>query len=127
MRKHQVLIAVLVLLAAAPVSALPRLAVGQQLMDGASLLDVNTYAVPFVMDWYGDGKKDLLVGEYLGQYPNAIGKVRLYLNTNTDDAPLFNGWATSRPGCRPPTYRSPARTTVEAGAATVPHIREARI
>ena len=101
MRKQQLLVAVLVLLAAAPVSALPRLGMGQRLMDGASFLDVNTYAVPFVMDWYGDGKKDLLVGEYLGQYPNAIGKVRLYLNTNTDDAPLFNGWGYIQAGLPP--------------------------
>jgi hypothetical protein len=114
MRKHQWLVAALVLLAAAPVSALPRLATGQRLMDGASYLDVNLYAVPFVMDYYGDGKKDLLVGEFLGTagYPpnNAWGKVRLYLNTNTDEAPLFNGWSYVQAGLPPADIQVTGKT-----------------
>lgn len=37
------------------------------------------------MDWNGDGRKDLLTGEY-------NGTVRIYLNTNTDEDPVFNGY-----------------------------------
>lgn len=37
------------------------------------------------MDWNNDGKKDLLTGGY-------DGKLRIYLNTNTDADPKFNGY-----------------------------------
>lgn len=37
------------------------------------------------MDWNGDGKKDLLTGEY-------NGNIRIYLNTNTDADPVFSGY-----------------------------------
>ena len=39
--------------------------------------------VPSAVDWNGDGKKDLLVGQYKD------GKIRLYLNQGTDNAPVF--------------------------------------
>jgi hypothetical protein len=39
--------------------------------------------VPLAVDWNGDGKKDLLVGQYMD------GKIRLYLNQGTDNAPVF--------------------------------------
>lgn len=44
---------------------------------------------PFVCDYDGDGRRDLLVGE--GNY----GYVYFYRNTNTDAAPIFTGRATS--------------------------------
>ena len=37
------------------------------------------------MDWNNDGKKDLLTGEY-------DGSIRIYLNTNTDADPVFDGF-----------------------------------
>lgn len=37
------------------------------------------------MDWNNDGKKDLIVGE-------RNGTIRIYLNTNTDENPLFSGY-----------------------------------
>jgi hypothetical protein len=40
-------------------------------------------ASPFVVDWNGDGKQDLLLGQYDG------GKVRFYENIGEDSAPLF--------------------------------------
>jgi hypothetical protein len=97
-------------LAAAPAASLPRLAAGQRLKDGPADLDVNLYAVPFVMDWHADGKKDLLVGEYLGANPNATGKVRLYLNTNTDEAPLFSGWSYVQYGLPPADIQVTGKT-----------------
>ena len=42
-------------------------------------------AFPRVVQWDGDGKKDLLIGL-------SDGTVRLYLNTGTDAAPAFSGW-----------------------------------
>jgi hypothetical protein len=40
-------------------------------------------ASPFVVDWNGDGKQDLLLGQYDG------GKVRFYANIGEDSAPVF--------------------------------------
>jgi len=41
------------------------------------------HLVPWVADWNGDGRKDLLVGQFVG------GKIALYLNEGTDAAPRF--------------------------------------
>lgn len=41
------------------------------------------HAAPCVVDWDGDGVKDLLVGQYTG------GMIRLYLNSGTNSSPLF--------------------------------------
>ncbi len=40
-------------------------------------------ASPFVVDWNGDGKQDLLLGQFDG------GKVRFYENVGTNFAPVF--------------------------------------
>ena len=40
-------------------------------------------ASPFVVDWDGDGKQDLLLGQYSG------GKVRFYRNVGTHFDPVF--------------------------------------
>jgi len=41
------------------------------------------HLVPWVADWNGNGKKDLLVGQFVG------GRIALYLNEGTDAAPKF--------------------------------------
>ncbi|NOQ86906.1 MAG: hypothetical protein GQ554_08515 [Deltaproteobacteria bacterium] len=43
-------------------------------------LDVESFAAPFVTDWNGDGKKDLLVGD-------GEGYVHLYLNVSKNSEP----------------------------------------
>ena len=40
-------------------------------------------ASPYVIDWDGDGKQDLLLGQY------SQGKVRFYVNIGTNFAPEF--------------------------------------
>jgi len=42
------------------------------------------HAMPFVVDWNKDGKKDLLVGQFGG------GKCRVYLNVGADATPRFD-------------------------------------
>lgn len=46
----------------------------------------QSYAAPTLVDYNGDGLLDLLVGESAG----GVGKVRLYLNVGTEQAPEFN-------------------------------------
>jgi len=51
-------------------------------------------SVPEVSDWNGDGRKDLLVGQFdtdTYEHENDIdeGRVRLYLNSGTDSEPVF--------------------------------------
>jgi hypothetical protein len=42
------------------------------------------HLVPTVVDWNGDGKKDLIVGQFGG------GSIGLYLNKGTDAAPVLD-------------------------------------
>ena len=44
-------------------------------------------ASPFLVDWNGDGKQDLLLGQYM------YGKVRFYENIGGDTAPEFGDFA----------------------------------
>jgi hypothetical protein len=73
------MIALLLALAAAQDFARPvRLEAGGKAID----TDIG-HAAPYVYDWDGDGKRDLLVGQFGG------GKLRIHLNTGTNDAPVF--------------------------------------
>ena len=60
--------------------------------DGASDLRAPYWSVPFVYDWNGDGKKDLLVGHnYHDQNRVNYGYVSFYKNIGSDAMPVFNG------------------------------------
>jgi hypothetical protein len=64
-----------------------RLAAPVLLLDGKKPIDVDVgHATPYVADWDGDGKKDLLVGQF------GEGKLRIYLNKGTDENPKFDGF-----------------------------------
>jgi hypothetical protein len=45
-------------------------------------LNVGLRAAPEVHDWDGDGRKDLVIGNY-------DGNILIYINSGTDDAPVF--------------------------------------
>ena len=49
--------------------------------DGKAIDARIGHLVPVVIDWNSDGKKDLLVGQFIG------GKIHLYLNEGTDADP----------------------------------------
>ena len=55
--------------------------------DGAPITVAGGHADPCVMDWDGDGLKDLLLGEF------TQGRVRLYPNVGTNDEPEFQTWS----------------------------------
>ena len=43
-------------------------------------------ASPFMVDWNGDGRQDLLLGQY------DSGKIRFYANTGTNYDPVFGNF-----------------------------------
>ena len=56
-------------------------------------IDVDVgHAVPFLLDLDGDGKRDLLVGQF------GKGKLRVYPNVGTDRAPRFESWSYLKAG-----------------------------
>ncbi len=54
--------------------------------DAGVPIDVGYYGAPVMSDWDGDGKKDLICGQF------DLGKIRFYRNIAEDTAPLFNGY-----------------------------------
>lgn len=58
-----------------------------------SNLDVGIYSDPYVVDWDGDGLKDLIVGQYYDQNYDNHGKIRYYPNSGTNSDPIFEAWA----------------------------------
>lgn len=88
-----------------------------RIFAGGEAIDVTTgHAAPYVRDVDGDGKRDLLVGEFgdgefpVDQLPAALadgwkrpgtfanGRVRIYRNVGTDTAPRFDGFEYLRAG-----------------------------
>ena len=49
--------------------------------DGEAINIEVGHLAPVAVDWNADGKKDLLIGQFSG------GKIGLYLNEGTDEAP----------------------------------------
>ncbi len=57
------------------------------ILDGENPIDVEKgHAAPAVFDFDGDGRKDLLVGQFQD------GAGRIYLNRGTDSKPRFEGF-----------------------------------
>jgi len=53
----------------------------EELMGGD--LDVGGYSAPTVVDWDGDGKKDLVVGDF-------NGRLNVFINIGADESPRFD-------------------------------------
>lgn len=49
-------------------------------------IDVGYYGAPCIVDWDGDGLKDMILGEF------TYGKIRFYPNSDSNDSPLFTGF-----------------------------------
>src|SRR5436309_8814749 len=71
-----------------PPGLAPDLAPPVHVLAGGQPLDVERsgHAAPSVGDLDGDGKPDLIVGQFDG------GKLRVYRNTGTAGAPKFDGY-----------------------------------
>ena len=55
-------------------------------MNGSERLNAGTYSAPLMTDWDGDGRKDLLVGQF------ELGRIRFYANIGENYAPVFDGF-----------------------------------
>ena len=79
-----------------------RFASGVRLLTGDKPIDVTTgHASPYIYDFDGDGKRDLLVGEfgsgtYRGETTSksslANARLRVYLNVGSNAAPRYDGF-----------------------------------
>ncbi|MBI4778803.1 VCBS repeat-containing protein [Candidatus Desantisbacteria bacterium] len=55
---------------------------GSKIQGEETVLDVGGFSAPTVVDWDGDGRKDLLIG-------NELGNISVCLNLGTDKFPIF--------------------------------------
>ncbi|MHC4777438.1 MAG: hypothetical protein ACYTFG_02545 [Planctomycetota bacterium] len=86
-------LAALFLVAQAAGADMPELAEGVKVEAGGAPISAEIgHLVPVVADWNGDGKKDLIVGQFKS------GKIRLYTNVGTDSAPKFDDFEYMKAG-----------------------------
>jgi len=69
---------------------------GEFVQAGGVDVDVPGYSVPSYVDWDGDGRNDLVIGEGGGGVVE--GKVRVYLNVGTHCEPQFEGYLYAQSG-----------------------------
>ena len=70
-----------------------RLGEPRKALAGDEPIDVEVgHATPNFVDWDGDGKRDLLVGQFGG------GKLRVYLNRGTEAEPKFRDFTFAQAG-----------------------------
>jgi len=50
-------------------------------------IDVGNYGSPCIVDWDGDGLKDMITGQF------DYGRIRFYKNEGTNEDPIFNSYA----------------------------------
>ncbi len=68
----------------APVLGAPTLIMGATM---PVMTEKHGLAAPLAFDWNGDGRKDLLIGEF--ETSDTLSNVRVYLNKGTDAKPTF--------------------------------------
>jgi hypothetical protein len=73
-----------------PPKELPKLGAPIQVeADGGPIAAVTGHAAPFVVDWDGDGVRDLVVGMFGNDDGATGGSARIYRNVGTNRAPKF--------------------------------------
>ncbi len=71
-------------------------------------LDAGEFSRPYPVDWNNDGKKDIIVG-------NSLGQVTYFRNIQSDRSPLFASGAIIQMG-----IGSPTKTALDVGAYATP-------
>jgi hypothetical protein len=74
---------------------LPVFAAGQLVQADGSDIRTGDFSVPSLADWNGDGLTDLIVGEKMA---DDTGKVRVYLNSGTNAAPVYGSFLYAQSG-----------------------------
>lgn len=96
MKPTTILLASVFLAVSSADAALPELAPGVKLKADGKEIDLPVgHLVPWVTDWNGDGKKDLIVGQF------QEGRIRLYVNEGTDAEPKFGASRLLEAGGKP--------------------------
>ena len=79
---------------------LPQLAPGFVIEANGKPIEVLVgHAAPYMIDFNGDGRKDLVVGEFGTDVVNS-GRARVYLNVGTDENPQFKDFTYLQAGGR---------------------------
>lgn len=73
-------------LASLAYGAVPEFSVPFKIQANGSDLTVSLISDPFMVDWDGDGLKDLIVGQF------TEGRILFYPNSGTNEAPVFTGF-----------------------------------
>ena len=74
----------------------PQLREGVLIQADQQAIDVPIgHQVPCVADWNGDGKKDLILGQF------REGAIRLYVNQGANAAPIFTDFTFLETGGKP--------------------------
>ena len=85
MKRKYLMAAALWLYLAAAIALAGELGEGAKLKAGGEEINIRVgHLVPCAADWNGDGKKDLIVGQFSG------GKISVYINEGTDAAPVLS-------------------------------------
>ena len=75
--------------------------------DGEPIVAVIGHAAPFVVDYDGDGLRDLVVGMFGSDLQGVPGgTARFYKNLGTNAAPKFDGFKTLQAKGRPASMES---------------------
>ena len=92
----------IVLVFLAPADSTELTAPVRLLSAGKPIVATGGHAAPCVVDLDGDGKRDLLVGQFLGSTPRTVfeANVRFYRNVGTGAQTRFDGFAYLKAGKR---------------------------
>ncbi len=75
--------------------------------DGVPITAVTGHAAPFVVDYDGDGVRDLIVGMFGSDVVGIRGGTgRFYKNVGTNQAPMFGAFATLQADGKPAAMES---------------------
>ena len=93
MKTHAQVLLTMLVLAMICSTAVAAMREGARIEADGKVIDIERgHLVPCVSDWNNDGRKDLIVGQL------SDGKVRLYLNQDTDTAPVFKDFSYLKAG-----------------------------